>query len=216
MKKTKILLLILSVCCLLTACKKYNQAPTEPPLMLPTQAPTEAVTEAPTEVPTEIPTGAPTQAPIEMPTEAPTEAPTEIPTEIPTEAPVLDNVTTGDMVAALAAEQLGKPYGNAAAGPDAFDVSGLLYYCFREFDIKVPRTTKELGSFGEEVERADLLPGDAVFFYNADPGTIQYCGIYIGDGKFVAARNSEHPVSEMDLNGSYFSQRYITARRFWE
>ena len=122
----------------------------------------------------------------------------------------------GAEIAALAKEQLDKPYGNAAAGPDEFDVSGLLYYCYREFDIKVPRTTKELGVFGEEIAKEDLLPGDAVFFYNNDPGVIQYCGIYIGDGKFIAARNSEHPVSEMNLLGNYFTERYICARRFWE
>jgi len=55
-----------------------------------------------------------------------------------------------------------------------------------------------------------------VFFYNSEPGTIQYCGIYVGGGKFIAARNSEHPVTEMNLNSSYFSERYICSRRFWE
>ena len=80
----------------------------------------------------------------------------------------------------------------------------------------MPRTTKELAGFGEEVKKADLLPGDAVFFYSDEPGTIQYCGIYVGDDTFIAARNSEHPVSEMRLDGNYFTERYICARRFWE
>lgn len=218
MKKTKYLLLILALCCLLTACGKYKEAPTEPPLDLPTAAPTEAPTESPTETPTEAPTEEPTEAPTEPPTEAPTEAPTEPPTEAPTEPPTEDPdvITDGDRIAAFAYQQLEKPYAYGGAGPDNFDVSGLLYYCYREFGYKVPRTTKELGEFGEEVAKEDLKPGDALFFYSSEEGTIQYCGIYIGEGKFVAARNSEHPVSEMDLNGNYFSTRFICARRFWE
>ena len=95
-------------------------------------------------------------------------------------------------------------------------MSGLVYYCFKEYDIKLPRKVKDQGTHGEEVDKEDLLPGDVVFFYNDEPGTIQYCGIYIGDGMFIAARNSDKPVSEMGLNTNYFTERYICARRFWE
>ena len=175
MKKTKILLLILALCCVLGACGRNNTPATEPP----------------------------------------TEAPTAAPTAAPTEAPTEDEITLGDHIAAFAHMQLEKPYAYGAAGPDEFDVSGLLYYCYREYDIKVPRTTKELAGYGEEVAKEDLMPGDALFFYSDEPGTVQYCGIYIGDGKFIAARNSDKPVSEMQLNGSYFSQRFLFARRFW-
>ena len=91
-----------------------------------------------------------------------------------------------------------------------------MYYCFRQYDIKVPRTVKEQAGFGEEVEKEDLLPGDVVFFYNDDPEKIQYCGIYIGDGYFIAARKTGYPVSGMFMNGNYYTERYMCARRFWE
>ena len=80
----------------------------------------------------------------------------------------------------------------------------------------MPRTVKEQAGFGEEVEKEDLLPGDVVFFYNDDPEKIQYCGIYIGDGYFIAARKTGYPVSEMFMNGNYYTERYMCARRFWE
>lgn len=216
MKKTRILLLIVVLCLMTAACGKNKPIETQPvpETAAPTAAPTEAPTETPTEAPTEAPTEEPTEEPTEAPTEEPTEAPTEVPTEVPTEP--AEVMTTGDLVAEFAKEQLEKPYLYGGAGPDEFDVSGLLYYCFREFDIKAPRTTKELAGFGEEVEKEDLLPGDALFFYSSEPGTVQYCGIYIGDNKFIAARNSEHPVSEMRLDSSYFAERYLFARRFWE
>ena len=211
------ILLLLVLCCAMTACGKYKAPPTEPPMNLPTAAPTEAP--APTAAPTEAPTVAPTEAPTEASTEAPTEPPTEPPTEAPTEAPTEEpdeEVTVGDKIAQLAREQLEKPYSNGGSGPDSFDVSGLVYYCFREYAIKVPRTVKEQAGYGEKVEKEDLLPGDVVFFYNDDPEKIQYCGIYVGDDMFIAARNSDKPVSEMGLKTNYFSERYMCARRFWE
>ena len=41
-----------------------------------------------------------------------------------------------------------------------------------------------------------------------------HIGIYVGDGKFIAACNEEEPVKELDMNWAYFAQRYIGARRY--
>ena len=42
-----------------------------------------------------------------------------------------------------------------------------------------------------------------------------HVGVYIGGGKFVAARNPEKPVSEMSLKVDYFKERYLFACRYW-
>lgn len=175
-----------------------NTTPTET-----TTSPTEETTE-PTEETTE-----PTE-PTEETTE-PTE-PTEETTE-PTEE-TTEPSTVGQQIADFAALQLGKEYLYGGVGPDKFDTTGFIYYCFRENGIKAPRALKDQATFGEEVAKDDLQPGDVVFFWTDEPGKIQYPAIYVGDGKIIAARNSKNPVSEMDLNTNYFSERYITARRF--
>ena len=42
-----------------------------------------------------------------------------------------------------------------------------------------------------------------------------HIGIYVGDGRFVAARNREKPVSDLDLNSAYSSKRFLFACRYW-
>lgn len=146
-------------------------------------------------------------------TTAPTEE-TTVPTVPETEAttPVGD-ATLGEKIAATARAQLGKPYQSGGNGPDAFDTTGFVYYCLKENQLLSKRLKlKELVTKGVEVAREDLQPGDVVFFWTENEGQAEYVGIYVGDGLFVAARNGEHPVSEMKME--YFQKTYVTARRF--
>ena len=185
----------------------------------PSDTPTEPTTE-PTAEPTAEPTTEATEPSTEA-TEPSTEAtePSTEATEPSTEAtePSTEPVppsSFGQQIADFAALQLGKEYLYGGVGPDKFDTSGFVYYCFQENGINCPRALKKQATYGVEVSKDDLQPGDVVFFWTNEPGKIQYPTIYIGDGKIIAARNSENPVSEMSMNNSYFSERYITARRF--
>lgn len=137
-------------------------------------------------------------------------------TDAPTTPSVnVDTSSLNGKIAALAAAQLGKSYGYGEEGPDLFDTSGLVYYCFTQNGIAIPRTVKEQATFGTEVSKENIQPGDVVFFWTDTPGTAQYVGIYIGDGKFVAARSTKKTVAELDFEGPYFSERFVSARRFW-
>lgn len=117
-------------------------------------------------------------------------------------------------VAAAAQAQLGKPYRYGAAGPDAFDNSGLLYYCYREAGITVPRRTGDLYNQGTAVEKDALQPGDAVFFWSENEGNPEFAAIYIGDGICIAARQEDKPVSELNMTYPYFEEHYVGARRY--
>lgn len=172
---------------------------------------TEPVTEAPTEAATEAPT-----EPSEEPTEEVTEETTEPPTETPTEAPVEEETDMGQQLADLATAQLGKEYSFGGEGPNTFDTSGLVRYCCNEvLGTDLPHTVSGQAASGVRVQQQDLLPGDVVFFWMENPESAEYVGIYVGDGKFVAARNPEKPVSQMDLNSDYFAARYLFACRYW-
>ena len=70
--------------------------------------------------------------------------------------------------------------------------------------------------YGTEISREDIQPGDVVFFYFEEEGEAEYVGIYIGGGKFIAARSTAGTVGEMDMNSSYYADRFVTARRYWE
>lgn len=165
--------------------------------------PTEATTE-----PTES-TTAPSE-PAES-TTAPTESTTE-PTTAPT-TPAAEG-TVAERVVKLAAAQLGKSFAEAGAGPDTFDNSGLLYYCYGQNGIKLARGSRQQSTQGVAVDKKDLRPGDAVFFSNDLSGQVQFAGIYTGNGKFIAACNETKPVTEMSLNWAYFKARFVCARRY--
>ncbi|WP_407560645.1 NlpC/P60 family protein [Streptomyces sp. 184] len=88
-----------------------------------------------------------------------------------------------DTVLAFAEAQLGKPYVWGATGPDSYDCSGLTQAAWREAGISLPRTTYDQVNAGTQVAKADLQPGDLVFFYD----DISHVGIYVGNGQMIHA-----------------------------
>jgi len=95
--------------------------------------------------------------------------------------PEATNVGTTALRAALT--QRGKPYVWGAAGPDSYDCSGLVMWAFLQEGISLPHYTGDQWNSGMHVSRADLEPGDLVFFF-AD---ISHVGLYLGNGLMVDA-----------------------------
>ncbi len=92
----------------------------------------------------------------------------------------------GSKAASVARAQLGKPYVWGAAGPAAFDCSGLTQYCFATgAGVSLPRTSYMQANCGTAVGAADLRPGDILGFEGWG-----HVGIYIGQGQFVHAPHS--------------------------
>lgn len=114
----------------------------------------------------------------------------------------------------FAKAQIGKPYVYASAGPDSFDCSGLVYYCYKNvLGMTVPRSSAALVSCGVSVEREDLLPGDILLFNTSGSG-ISHAGIYIGDGKMVHASSGQlMSVVISDIDSGYYLPRFVAARR---
>jgi cell wall-associated NlpC family hydrolase len=99
---------------------------------------------------------------------------------------------------------------NAESG---FDCSGFVGYVFLEqFGLKLPRTSGEISRTGEQVLRADLKPGDLVFF-NTMRRAFSHVGIYMGDNQFVHAPRPGKAVRVEDIRESYWARRYNGARR---
>jgi len=75
---------------------------------------------------------------------------------------------TAGKILAYAEAQLGKPYVFGAAGPDAFDCSGLAMMAYRAAGIVIPRTSQAQWAFGGRSPASQVQPGDLVFFSGAD------------------------------------------------
>jgi cell wall-associated NlpC family hydrolase len=102
--------------------------------------------------------------------------------------------------------QLGDPYVWAAAGPDAFDCSGLTQYAYAAAGVSLPHSSEAQYTMGTPVSRADLQPGDLVFFYSPP----SHVGMYIGNGQMVHAPTFGSPVlvTSVDMFG------YVGARHY--
>ena len=84
---------------------------------------------------------------------------------------------------AFAAAQISKPYRWGAAGPDAYDCSGLVQQAWAAAGIALPRVAKDQFAATTRISFADLQPGDLVFFEKG----IGHVGIFVGDGVMVDA-----------------------------
>ncbi|MFG3658199.1 NlpC/P60 family protein [Streptomyces sp. NPDC047706] len=87
-------------------------------------------------------------------------------------------------------QKLGSPYVWGATGPNAFDCSGLTQAAYRSAGVALPRTTYAQIDAGRRVSRAELAPGDLVFFYSG----ISHVGLYVGNGQMIHAPNPSAPV----------------------
>lgn len=124
--------------------------------------------------------------------------------------------TSGDMAAFIqvALDQLGKPYGWGATGPNSFDCSGLVYYAaHKALGIILPRVAEDQAFVGVHVDRANLRPGDLVFYANTYAPGITHVGIYIGNNQWVNAANESAGVVISSLDEPYWKTRYAGARR---
>jgi cell wall-associated NlpC family hydrolase len=93
-------------------------------------------------------------------------------------------------VVAWALEQLGKPYVWGAAGPGAFDCSGLTMAAWNTVDVALAHYTVDQQNEGTQVAAEGLMPGDLVLTPGSDspgPGEAGHVGVYLGAGLVESA-----------------------------
>jgi cell wall-associated NlpC family hydrolase len=90
----------------------------------------------------------------------------------------------------FALHQLGKPYVWAAAGPNAFDCSGLTMAAWATLGVHLDHYTVDQERQGPRVSPLDMTVGDLVLIPGSDPpgpGLPGHVGLYIGDGLVLSA-----------------------------
>ena len=118
-----------------------------------------------------------------------------------------DVPASGRAAAAIqyAMAQVGDAYSYGAAGPSAFDCSGLTMMAWAQAGVALPHSSSAQYGSGPHVAAGDLQPGDLVFYYSP----ISHVGMYIGNGMIVHAAN---PGAGVRVAGLY-SMPYVGAVR---
>jgi cell wall-associated NlpC family hydrolase len=125
----------------------------------------------------------------------------------PAPAPAAAGGGSGAAQAAVqtALAQVGDPYVWGAGGPNAFDCSGLTQYAYAAAGISLPHSSRMQSQMGTAVTRAQLQPGDLLFYYSP----VSHVSMYIGNGQMVHASTSGVPVKVVSID----SMGGITAMR---
>lgn len=97
--------------------------------------------------------------------------------------------SAGQKAVRAAESKIGSPYSYGAAGPSAFDCSGLVFWSYQQAGKTIPRDSYGQAGGGQAVSYADAKPGDVMIFNGGG-----HSGIYVGNGQFIHSSTYGVPV----------------------
>ncbi len=117
----------------------------------------------------------------------------------PAACPFVLGTGKGAIAAKKACDQIGKPYVWAAAGPSSFDCSGLTLYAWAAAGVTLRHYTQWQWDDAKPVTRAQLQPGDLVFYFS----DLHHMSMYVGGNWVVHAPTSGDVVRMTQLDNPY-------------
>jgi N-acetylmuramoyl-L-alanine amidase len=125
-----------------------------------------------------------------------------------------DISTVRSIIVSEARRYLGVPYVWGGSTPRGFDCSGFTQYFYGKIGYELNRTAVSQLENGIVVAKANMQPGDLVFFKNTtNNGRIAtHVGIYRGDGKMIHSGSSKGVVV-VSLSQEYWQEHFLCARR---
>jgi cell wall-associated NlpC family hydrolase len=94
-----------------------------------------------------------------------------------------------DQLISKASENIGTRYRSGGTTKEGFDCSGLMFSTFSTFDIKLPRSSVEMASYGSKINIENAQKGDLIFFKTRGSGRINHVGMVVevceGEIKFI-------------------------------
>jgi cell wall-associated NlpC family hydrolase len=132
------------------------------------------------------------------PTPTPTATPTPSAPKPPAYPAIVRQAGLGAKALALVATYAGKPYLYGAAGPNAFDCSGLTQYVYKQLGVLLQRSANDQFLTTLHVPYSQAQPGDLIFFYDTT-GFVYHVGMYAGNGMMWDAPHSGAVVRYEDV-----------------
>ena len=113
-----------------------------------------------------------------------------------------------------AKQYLFTPYHLGGTCKTGVDCSGLIWLAYRKAGIQLPRTVKNQFFTGTYIPKMEQLQvGDLVFFATGKQKKPTHVGLYVGDNKMIHASSKNQRVLCVNINTSYYRQRFLGGRR---
>lgn len=116
------------------------------------------------------------------------------------------------MIVTTAMMYRGVPYRNGGSDPAGFDCSGFVQWVFAQNGVRLPREVREQYGAGAQIGLREVKPGDLLFFETVSRGA-SHVGVAIGGDEFIHAPSSNGVVRVERFTSSYWSRRFVGARR---
>ncbi|MDR1577466.1 MAG: C40 family peptidase [Deltaproteobacteria bacterium] len=124
--------------------------------------------------------------------------------------PYSANETRVNNILKTAFSQMGNPYRYGGVTPETgFDCSGFVGWVYKQYGVTLPRSSRAMMTVGSPISKAELRPGDLVFFNYG----ISHVGIYTGDNKYIHSPRTGKSITESNLNGLGRKEKFVAARR---
>lgn len=110
---------------------------------------------------------------------------------------------------------LGTPYKYGGIDRSGMDCSGFVIRIYGDiFGRRLPHNAKALFKLGKQISKAQLQPGDLLFFRGRQNLQISHVGIFLTGTTFIHATSSKGVILSK-LGENYYRKRFAGARRFF-
>lgn len=116
----------------------------------------------------------------------------------------------------------GVPYKYGGTNFKGMDCSGLVYTCFTERGIEIPRTSSAMYTKGRAISLREVRKGDLIFFHTSRKKNkygVNHVGLVTsnvnGDVKFIHATSSKGVIVS-SISESYWNGNYVGVKRVIE
>lgn len=110
-------------------------------------------------------------------------------------------------------EYLNTPYLWGGTSKRGIDCSGFVQaVMYKALGVTLPRTSYEMSTVGEDVDRSNLKFGDLLFFETRGKGRVSHVAIYLEDGYFVHS-GSKTGVAVASLDSEFYATHFLKAKR---
>jgi len=121
-----------------------------------------------------------------------------------------------DQLILKASEHIGTRYRSGGTTKDGFDCSGLMCYTFSSYDIKLPRSSIEMASYGSKIDTEKAQKGDLIFFKTNGRNQINHVGMVVevceGEIRFIHA-SVGNGVIISSTKENYYKKKVVQVNR---